>query len=247
MKFFKRENLSTKLFVTSSIGALVVFWFCAAFLVLFLFGTDSRNADDDKKKEVKKQSSEVKDPFIRRNPNLELDITEPILDSSDPSIGNKDATVTIVEYSDFECSFCAEQEKNVRQLIREKYKDKVKLAWKDYPTADKSASSFKASRAARCADEQGEFWSYHDKLFEAEREMNKGLFIDIANELDLNLDNFLSCYKEGKVDDKIMSNIKEADELGLPGVPFFYVNDQEILGSIEKENLEKIIKVELNN
>src|SRR5262245_56402328 len=79
--------------------------------------------------------------------------------------GPKDAPVTIVEFSDFQCPFCKSATTTIKQVL-EKYPGKVRLVFRDYPLASIHPLAPKAHEAARCAGEQAKFWEYHDVLFE---------------------------------------------------------------------------------
>ncbi len=81
------------------------------------------------------------------------------------SRGPKDAPVTIVEFSDFQCPFCKSANTTVKQVL-DKYPGKVRLVFRDYPIASLHPQAPKAHEAARCAGDQSKFWEYHDVLFE---------------------------------------------------------------------------------
>ena len=81
--------------------------------------------------------------------------------------GAKNAKVTIVEFSDFECPFCIRAYPTVRQVLKE-YKDDVKLYYKQFPLVQIHPNALKAAEASLCAADQGKFWEFHDKIFETE-------------------------------------------------------------------------------
>ncbi len=269
MKFLGTNNFSTKIFVLASLGSvfLLYLFFQFSFLYLdnFQFFSWEQNQDNfsvsafDKTEKEKTESDyrnyydytretngKNKDMFITRNPELGEKVTSPVLDSSDPSRGDKDSQVTIVVYSDFACSFCAEQEEMIRELIKKEYLGKVRLIRKDFPENDKESFSWRAARAARCAEQQGKYWEYHNLLSQAEKEFGKERFINLARQTGANKEEFQNCYEKKEVDNLIMKNIKEANDLGLPGVPYFYINEQEILGKLSETELKRIIKMELD-
>jgi len=84
--------------------------------------------------------------------------------ADDPSIGPASAPVTLIEFSDFQCPFCQRVAPTLKQ-VKQKYGDKVRVVWKDFPLTQIHPQAFKASEAAHCAAEQGKFWEYHDRLF----------------------------------------------------------------------------------
>jgi len=185
------------------------------------------------------------DPLISKVIELKDLIDGPIVNGGDPSLGSAEAPITIVEFSDFECGFCRKQEKILKRIMDE-YDGKIRLIWKDYPVDIPSAASYKAAVAARCAQKQGEFWNYHNLLFEKNNNLNQQIFLEIARELDLNLKKFEKCATSGETENLVNDNIAEANALGVNGVPFIFVNKQKIMGEIDLDGLRDIINIELN-
>ncbi len=112
-------------------------------------------------------------------------IIQGLLDD-DPVKGNPDATVTIVEFSDFQCPFCQRFHQTTLPLILENYVDtgKVKFVYKDFPIQSLHPNgALPAAVASECADEQGMFWQYHDKLFQTQKKWERLATEDIGNEL----------------------------------------------------------------
>lgn len=185
------------------------------------------------------------DPYITKVPSLKDLIDGPLTDAGDPSTGSDDAPVTIVEYSDFQCQFCQNQEKIISQILSE-FKDKVRFIWKDYPENNINSISFQAAIAARCADKQDKFWPYHDLLFKKRGNLNNDTFIEIAKKLDLDSRDFKKCMESEEAASFIYNNIKEANALDINGVPFIYVNKQEMIGEISFNELKNVINNELS-
>jgi len=188
---------------------------------------------------------DTSNPFITKVKRLKDLIDGPIINNIDPSIGNAGAPVTIVEFSDFECSFCRKQEKVLSRIMKE-YGNKVRLIWKDYPIDIPAAASYQSAIAARCAGEQNEFWGYHNLLFEKNNNLNQKTFLKIAQKLNLDLKQFKKCAAGDEIKKSINNNIIEANALGINGVPFIFVNKQKVTGNISVEELRKIIETELN-
>ena len=94
---------------------------------------------------------------------------------NDPVIGNSDAPITIIEFSDFQCPFCARFHTQTLPLLLEEYieQGKVKLVFRDFPIQSIHPNALPASVAAECANEQGKFREMHDMLFEKQNEWNK--------------------------------------------------------------------------
>lgn len=245
--FNKKKNFSTKIFVTVS---LLSAFFLFSLLVIFSWYVDNYLLGSEKEDNYSYNYYDYhdpSDPFITKNPNLREKITKPMVSDKDPVLGRDDAPISIIQFSDFECEVCSGEEKKIRNLMNGEYRGKIKLIWKDFPIIDTDSVSWKASLAARCAQEQGKFWEYHDLLYSNNQNLNRGLYIDLAREVGLNLDDFLSCYDNRLTEKTIKENVIEATDLDLPGIPYFYINDQEFLGEVSERDLKKIIDMELNN
>jgi len=179
------------------------------------------------------------DPLITKAPSLKDMLRGPIINGPDSARGSDKAKIIIVEFSDFECEFCHQQEEVLAKIL-EKYRDEVKLIWKDYPSSDSDSGSFQAAVAGRCADELGKFWEYHDLLYQSQDFSQDGL-IFLAKALGLRESKFKECLEDEEIKNLVYDNIKEAQALGINGVPFVYVGKQEILGEVSYEELEKMV------
>lgn len=238
-----RNILPDGLFVFISLAALILL--PIYFIILKSMLSPNNHANYALQKSTTKTSQiDTSDPYITKVPSLKDLIKGPIINGVDPSIGSEDAFVTIVEYSDFQCSYCRNQEKTINQILNE-FKDKIRFIWKDYPENNINSSSFQAAIAARCADKQNKFWPYHDLLFENNTNLNKGVFIELAEKLNLNTKNFKKCLESEEAASFIYNNIKEANALDINGVPFIYINKQEIIGETNFEELKDIIEKEI--
>lgn len=244
---FKKEKFSIPLFVSASILVLVFLFFFYYFAGLTLIEILLNN-NSAKETQVDKVylNNDYKndDPFITKNPGLKDMLTGPIISKSDPFLGAEKAPVTLVIFSDFQCSVCHKQEAVLKQIL-EKYKDKVRLIWKDYPDRRVNSDSFQASLAGRCANEQGKFWEYHDLLFANSSQLNKDRFVELSKELNLGENKFNDCLAKLKYQKNVSDNVLEANALNINGVPFIYVNDQEVLGEISVDDLSKMVEKEL--
>lgn len=194
-------------------------------------------------------SEDVNDPLVGvKNSVLEEELKSPIDNNNDPFIGSKDAKVKIFYFSDFSCPFCLEQE-NIVKNIYEKFSQDVRIIWKDYPDFNSLEDfSFQAAKAARCAHEQGEFWDYNQLLYKEGDKfpISQGkLFVNLAENLRLNIDNFNNCLLSSRTNNAIMSNVLEAEELGIVGIPYIYINDIGMIADINEEELENIVEIEL--
>jgi len=185
------------------------------------------------------------DPFMTKAGGFKNKITGPIVSSMDPYIGKLDAPVKIIVFADFSCRYCMEQEKVIEGVLK-KYEDKVRFIWKDYPETNIESISFKSSLAARCAQNQNKFWEFHDGLFSRSIFSEADIF-KIADELKINNKEFKKCYEEKETLPLILSNIEEANAIGIVGVPNVFINDKEFIGSVSESDFSLVIDNELKN
>ena len=161
-----------------------------------------------------------------------------------PVKGSDKAPVTIVEFSDFHCPFCKRVVPTLAQL-ESKYGDKVKLVFRDFPIESLHPGASKAHEAARCAEEQGKFWAYHDKLFAGPANSSPELFNRLAKEVGLEPVAFETCLSSGKHQAAIKKDIDEGQRLGVTGTPAFFINGRLLTGAQPLEAFARVIDEEL--
>ena len=153
----------------------------------------------------------------------------------DPVMGNPNAPVTIVEYSDFQCPFCSRFFQQTLPLIEENYIDtgKVKFVYKDLPLDSLHPNARAAHIAAECADEQGKFWEYHDALFEKQPQWSnlasselQNTFTEFATEMGLQAASFESCMQSPNIADEVNKDTLEAASFGATGTPTFFIGNE---------------------
>ena len=179
----------------------------------------------------------------------------------DPIMGDSDAPITIVEFSDFQCPFCARFHTQTLPSILEEYieQGKVKLVFRDFPIQSIHPNALPASVAAECANDQNKFREMHDALFEKQSEWNKletvealSLFSQYASEMQLDQESFDSCLTSGKHIPEIQNDLSDGRDYGVTGTPGFFVgNDQigfvELKGAQPFESFKKVIDAQLNS
>jgi protein-disulfide isomerase len=151
-----------------------------------------------------------------------------------PVEGNKNAPVTIVEFSDFQCPFCGAFYLQTLPQIQKDYIDsgKVKLVYRDFPLENIHQNAKAASLAAQCANEQGKFWEYHNTLFSSQRDWATldainatNAFEQFAVDLKLDSNNFNSCMDSEKYLDKVNKNAQDGMTFRVSGTPTFFIGD----------------------
>ncbi len=160
-----------------------------------------------------------------------------------PREGNESAKVVITEYSDFECPACGYAEPTVRTL-RSEYQDRVAFRFVHFPLTNIHPNALKAAEASECANDQGKFWQYHDKLYENQRNLGTKLYYEIAGNLDLGMEKFRQCLESGAKRETVLRDFREAINKNLRGTPTFFVNDVQV-ENYAYENFKKIIEEEL--
>jgi len=160
------------------------------------------------------------------------------------AVGPKDAPVTIVEFSDFQCPYCKNATATVKQIL-DKYSGKVRLVFRDYPLVSIHPLAPKAHEAARCAGDQGKFWEYHDLLFERSPRLAPQELKQYARDLKLDAAAFGQCLDTGKYVAEVDRDTKEGMTLGLTGTPSFFINGRQLVGAQPLTAFQKIIESEL--
>ena len=161
-----------------------------------------------------------------------------------PFKGGEKAPVTIVEFSDFHCPFCRRVIPTLAQL-ESQYGEKIRLVFRDFPIENLHPGASKAHEAARCANEQGKFWAYHDKLFDAPPQSSPEIFKELAKEIGLNANGFETCMNSGKYQAAIKEDIAEGNRVGVSGTPAFFINGRQISGAQPLEAFTRVIDDEL--
>jgi len=161
-----------------------------------------------------------------------------------PIRGEKDAAVTIVEFSDFHCPFCKRVQTTLTQLI-DHYTGKIKLVYRDFPLGQLHPQASRAAEAARCAQDQGRFWEYHDALFQQAPKAGEEDLKHYANEVGLDAETFASCLFQSVHHEAVQRDLDEGTRLGVSGTPAFFINGRFLNGAQPLEKFVQIIEEEL--
>ena len=163
-----------------------------------------------------------------------------------PILGNKNAKITLVEYSDFQCPYCAKGSKIMHE-IKKKYGDKVKVAFKNFPLPfHKQAKG--AALAGLCAQEQGGnyFWKLHDFMFDNQSKLDSNSLKEVAAKFQgFDRTKFNDCVDKNKYMAKVDADIQEGQNLGVKSTPTFFLNGKIINGALPVEEFSKLIDAEL--
>jgi len=161
-----------------------------------------------------------------------------------PSLGAKEAAVTLVEFSDFQCPFCKRVGPTLEQLMKN-YPGKIRRVWRHYPLSFHVGAD-RIHEASECAKEQGRFWKYHDKVFETQgNPRDEKALTSLAGEVGLNKKKFEKCLASGKYKELIQKDIAKGNQVGVQGTPAIFINGKLVSGAQPYENFDQIIKSEL--
>jgi len=156
-----------------------------------------------------------------------------------PSKGDPRAPITIVEFSDYECQFCAQAEPTVKRLL-EAYPGKVRLVLETYPLSI-HPNAPKASEAALCAGEQQRYWDMHDLLFANQNALKVDDFKGYARRLGLDAGRFDACLDSGRMAAAVERGRKAGEKLGINSTPTFFVDGRPFVGARTFETFQEVI------
>lgn len=176
------------------------------------------------------------------------------VDDGGISLGDPKAPVTIVEFADFQCPFCGRFHQAVEPRIKAEYVQtgKARFIYRDFAFLDsvsgnEQGESHRAAEAARCANDQGKFWEYHDYLYEHQKGENQGAFSDdnlkrFAAAVGLDSGEFNSCFASGKHKDAVLSDTVAGRKAGVNGTPATFINGRLISGALPYEQFKAVIE-----
>ncbi len=181
------------------------------------------------------------------------------LSDDDPALGPKDAKVTIVEFTDFECPYCGAAA-GTHQVLMDRLKaqdptwtpadpklielakaGKIRFVVRDFPLTQIHPDAQKAAEASECADEQGKYWEMHDKLFASQSALKVADLKKYAADLKLDTAKFNDCLDSGKMAAEVNKDLGEGVAVGVQGTPAFIVNGQLVSGAVSASAFEQFI------
>jgi len=161
-----------------------------------------------------------------------------------PLKGPESAPVTIVKFEDFDCPFC-QQAQTTLGLVMARYGGKVKLVHRDFPIEQLHPSAQQAHEAARCANDQGKFWAYHDALYADERKRSRDDLKALAEQTGLDLPAFEQCLIKRTHRNDVQRDVDEGARLGIKATPVFFINGRQLTGAQPLEQFTQVIDDEL--
>lgn len=166
-----------------------------------------------------------------------------------PMLGEATASVTVVEFSDFQCPYCEQFFTLTLPQIKQAYMDtgQVKYYFKNFPLTGLHKNAALAAAAALCAQDQEAFWAYHDQLFAkqsewAEQASPAASFRKYAGSVGLKAKDFADCLDSGKYAGRVSAEVSEGQTLGVTGTPSFVINGRLLVGAYPFAEFKKIIE-----
>ncbi|MDP3964316.1 MAG: DsbA family protein [bacterium] len=163
-----------------------------------------------------------------------------VVNGDDHVIGVSDSAVTIVEYADLQCPYCATFHDTMKQVVEE-YSDDVRWVFRHFPVDTIHPLALKAAEASECANDQDKFWEYVDMVYENQPDLTETYLTTIAQNIELDIDTFDECLSSEKYKTVVEDAFLAGGELGISGTPSFYINGVFHGGTIEFAQMKKII------
>jgi protein-disulfide isomerase len=165
--------------------------------------------------------------------------------------GNRGASVTLVEYSDFECSACAQFNQTVKEVVEE-LGDRIQLVYRHFPIDQLHKHAQLAAEATEAAGRQGKFWEMHDVLFERQREWAgsedaRDRFGRYAEELELDMTRFDEDIEDDELRDRVQEHRSSGVRSGISGTPTFFLNGERMKGYNTQDDFKKLIIEKVEN
>lgn len=160
------------------------------------------------------------------------------------ALGPRDAPITIVEFSDFQCPYCRRWHEQVYEPLLAAYPGKIRMVYRHLPLTSIHPDAFPAAEASMCAGEQDAFWQFHEKLFSSES-LGSEVYNRYARELSLDMTAFEACMTEHKYREAVQKDTDFAIDLGIRSTPTFFINGLAIVGAQPLEVFKQVIDKEL--
>jgi len=179
-------------------------------------------------------------------PDAPVQRVDAVTDDDDPALGKADAPITIIEFSDYQCPFCAKFWSDTLPQIKEEYISKglVRLVFRDFPLSIHPMAQ-PAAEAAECVRDAGNdklYFEYHDKIFANQGSLSEENLIKWANEVGVSID---KCFESHKFKDEVEKDLADGESYGVTGTPGFFVNGVKLDGALPFEQFKQVIDAEL--
>jgi protein-disulfide isomerase len=217
-------------------AALLPLAFVTGIAVGFLFW-GRQNSNNVVAAEAKPPTAQPTSAAAQEPTRFDIDVDD------DPAIGPENAPITIVEFSDFACGYCRRFHEQTFEALLEEYPDQIRFVYRDLPVV----GGYEAAQAAECANEQGEYWKFHDLLFSGGLGLDESAYRKYAEIIGIDADSLIECVKEERYAEEVEEDAQYAFNLGANGTPTFFINGIPLVGARPLSDFEAIIENELEN
>ena len=171
-----------------------------------------------------------------------LDLAVDVDPERDHVRGSDDAPVTLVEYGDYQCTYCGQAEIVIRELL-DSFGDDLRYVWRHLPLTDVHENAQSAAEAAEAAAEQGHFWDMHDMLLDHQGELQPWHLTEYAEKIGLDVDRFWDALRSRRHVQRIVEDVASADESGVAGTPTFFINGKRHQGLYDVDTLTRQVRM----
>jgi len=166
-----------------------------------------------------------------------------IATAGSPFTGPKDAPVTLIEFSDFQCPYCYKAAAQLREVLKA-FPTQVKLVFRQFPLETHSQAAL-AAAAAIAAHKQGKFWQLHDAMFAQRQDLSRDAITKMAAKAGIDLKRFEADWPSKETLAAVMRDMQDGEKAGVEGTPTVFINGKKYNGSLELEAIRNVIQAEL--
>jgi Na+/H+ antiporter NhaA len=170
-----------------------------------------------------------------------LDLSDEVDPARDHIRGSARATVTLLEYGDYECPYCGQAEVVIRELL-ESFGEELRYVWRHLPLGDVHPNAQMAAEASEAAAEQGGFWAMHDTLLTHQDELSAGDLREDARALGLDVERLWDAVRKRRHAARVEDDVASADASGVAGTPTFFINGRRHHGAYDQESLAAAVR-----
>lgn len=156
-------------------------------------------------------------------------------------LGPEDAPITIVEFTDYQCPYCALHSRENLSKILDQYQDQIRYVVLNFPITSIHPGADQAGQAAECAGSQGKFWEYHDMLFQNQGSQDNEGLKGMAREVGLDGDAFDFCLDTGAQSQRVIQDFQEGRNYGVRATPTFFINGRMVVGYLPFNDFKSIV------
>ncbi|MHC5597684.1 MAG: DsbA family protein [Nostoc sp.] len=193
---------------------------------------EALQAYQQQQQQKQQQAKQLIKQEIKENPSSVI--------GESPVTGATEQKIVLIEFSDFQCPFCAKAQKTLK-LFMAKHQNEVTLVYKHFPLTAIHPEAMPAAKAAWAASKQGKFWQYKDALFVKQDKLGEKLYVNIAKNLKLDLLLFNQQRNSEEVNAVIEKDQQLAEKLGIRGTPFFFINGETFSGAVPLSKMESVL------